>query len=56
MAVTYAVRVVLVVVGGGGRRAYDKQCPDSVVEEHNGCDEEHHQAGELGELFAVRNE
>lgn len=42
--------------GGGGGRAYDEQCPDGVVEEHNGCDEEHHQAGELGELFAVRNE
>lgn len=33
------------------RRAYNEQCPDSVVKEHSGCDEEHHQAGKLGELL-----
>lgn len=38
--------------GSVGGRAYNKQCPDGIVEEHSGCDEKHHQAGKLGELFA----
>lgn len=42
--------------GAGPGRAYDEQCPDGIVEKHNGCDEEHHQAGELGELCAAKLE